>query len=263
MSNSIDESNMQHRIMEMETLIASLKNHLSISRQREKKLLAKLEEMGCSNIIADIESQVVPLNELQYGMCPLEPKISFASSVFERGGWLVGLLIFQSFSSYILSANESLLQSHPSIIFFLTMLVGAGGNAGNQASVRVIRGLALGTLNNSSLHHFIFRELLMAFTLSFLLGFAGLVRALLSSQTSLSETFAICICLMIIVFVSIIIGATLPLFLQFLRIDPAHSSTSIQVIMDISGVLLTCTIASSILDTPFGRLILLKLGFLF
>lgn len=27
------------------------------------------------------------------------------------------------------------------IVYFLTMLVGAGGNAGNQASVRVIRGI--------------------------------------------------------------------------------------------------------------------------
>ena len=37
--------------------------------------------------------------------------------------------------------DEALLQDHPTIIYFLTMLVGAGGNAGNQASVRVIRGM--------------------------------------------------------------------------------------------------------------------------
>jgi len=42
----------------------------------------------------------------------------------------------QSFSGLILSRNEALLSDHPVIIFFLTMLVGAGGNAGNQASVR-------------------------------------------------------------------------------------------------------------------------------
>ena len=42
----------------------------------------------------------------------------------------------QSFSGIILSRNEGLLADHPVIVFFLTMLVGAGGNAGNQASVR-------------------------------------------------------------------------------------------------------------------------------
>lgn len=44
--------------------------------------------------------------------------------------------MLQSFSGIILSRNEALLADHPVIIFFLTMLVGAGGNAGNQASVR-------------------------------------------------------------------------------------------------------------------------------
>ena len=42
----------------------------------------------------------------------------------------------QSCSGIILSRNEVLLANHPVIIYFLTMLVGAGGNAGNQASVR-------------------------------------------------------------------------------------------------------------------------------
>ena len=35
--------------------------------------------------------------------------------------------------------------------------------------------------------------------------------------------------------------------LQAIKVDPAHSSTSIQVIMDILGVIITCTVALSIL----------------
>jgi hypothetical protein len=61
---------------------------------------------------------------------------SFYSRVQDRAGWLVGLLVLQSMSSFIISRNEALLQSHLVIVQFLTMLVGAGGNAGNQASVR-------------------------------------------------------------------------------------------------------------------------------
>jgi hypothetical protein len=60
----------------------------------------------------------------------------FAKNVWDRAGWLVGLLVLQSMSSFILARNEVLLQEHTIIIRFLTMLVGAGGNAGNQASVR-------------------------------------------------------------------------------------------------------------------------------
>ena len=68
--------------------------------------------------------------------CPVEPTVSFGEALRDRAYWLVGLLLMQSFSGIILSRNEALLADHPVIIYFLTMLVGAGGNAGNQASVR-------------------------------------------------------------------------------------------------------------------------------
>lgn len=44
--------------------------------------------------------------------------------------WLTGLLILQSFSSWILSKFQDVLQKHFIIALFLTMLIGAGGNAG-------------------------------------------------------------------------------------------------------------------------------------
>jgi hypothetical protein len=60
----------------------------------------------------------------------------FRAMITDRAGWLVGLLVLQSMSSFIIQRNESMLQNHLVIVRFLTMLVGAGGNAGNQASVR-------------------------------------------------------------------------------------------------------------------------------
>lgn len=60
----------------------------------------------------------------------------FKELLIERSSWLVGLLVLQSLSGFILQKNEKLLQEHTVIVNFLTMLVGAGGNAGNQASVR-------------------------------------------------------------------------------------------------------------------------------
>jgi hypothetical protein len=62
--------------------------------------------------------------------------VGFGSMILDRAGWLVGLLVLQSMSSFIIQRNEIMLQKHLVIVRFLTMLVGAGGNAGNQASVR-------------------------------------------------------------------------------------------------------------------------------
>jgi hypothetical protein len=58
--------------------------------------------------------------------CPVEPNISFSDALKSRANWLVGLLALQSCSGFILARNEALLQDHPVIVYFLTMLVGAG-----------------------------------------------------------------------------------------------------------------------------------------
>jgi hypothetical protein len=65
--------------------------------------------------------------EMEDDSCPVEPTVSFGAALRDRAYWLVGLLVMQSCSGLILSRNEALLANHPIIIYFLTMLVGAGG----------------------------------------------------------------------------------------------------------------------------------------
>ena len=47
-----------------------------------------------------------------------------------RRRWLLGLLVLQSTSSLVLDQYQQLLREHLVVTLFLTMLVGAGGNAG-------------------------------------------------------------------------------------------------------------------------------------
>lgn len=205
----------------------------------------------------DEEKQLVNATEMGNtfgGTCPVEPTITFQEALRDRAVWLVGLLMAQSASGVILSRNEALLANHPVIIFFLTMLVGAGGNAGNQASVRVIRGIALGTLNEKTQNQFLIREFKMAMVLSVILSLAGFIRAA-AFRTPLPETVAVTTALGMIVFSSICLGAVLPLFLKRLGVDPAHSSTTIQVVMDILGVILAVIVSSAILDSPLGGML--------
>ncbi|KAG7373008.1 magnesium transporter [Nitzschia inconspicua] len=195
------------------------------------------------------------------GTCPIEPSISFTEALKDRAYWLVGLLILQSVSGVILSRNEALLSNHPVVVYFLTMLVGAGGNEGNQASVRVIRGLALGTLNDRTRNQFLLREIKMAGSLSLILSVAGFLRAVLF-KTPLAEAITVTAALALIVFSSICLGAILPIVLERMGVDPAHSSTTIQVIMDILGVVLAVVVSRAILDGPLGLFIMTKLGLL-
>merc|ERR1712238_367112 len=113
-----------------------------------------------------------------------------------------------------------------------------------------IRGLALGQLDDDTQSQFLTREFKMALSLSVVLSFAGFIRAI-AFRTPIAETIAITLALSLIVFSSICLGAILPLLLKKVNIDPAHSSTSIQVIMDILGVVFTVLVCSTILDGAF------------
>lgn len=171
---------------------------------------------------------------------------SFGARLRKRAGLLVGLLVFQSFSSFILSTYEPLLQRHTVVVFFLTMLVGAGGNAGNQSAVLVIRLLATGELSPRSQLHYVLGEARMALAISVLMVSAGFVRVVLFGYERL-DAIAIAASLCAIVTSSVVLGALLPLALHRLRLDPAHAGATIQVIMDLAGVLITCIVCSAML----------------
>jgi len=263
LENEILKNKVQQLIVENEKLHLSL-SETPATTAASQKLKIVLEQFEGESFYNDQEAKMALVttaateegdlwcDELDGDSCPLEPNLSFAAALKDRAYWLVGLLAFQSCSGFILARNEALLQTHPVIIYFLTMLVGAGGNAGNQASVRVIRGLALGTLNDRTQNQFLNREFKMACSLSAILSIAGFARALLF-RTPFAETIAITTALSCIVFTSICFGALLPLLLKRLGVDPAHSSTSIQVIMDILGVLFTVAISEAVLDSAAGK----------
>ena len=139
-----------------------------------------------------------------------------------------------------------LLQRHSVIVFFLTMLVGAGGNAGNQAAVLVIRGLATGEITARSAAAYVCSEAKMALSISVLMVCAGYARVIFFGYSQV-DALAICCSLLAIVFSSVIIGCTLPLLLHRLNLDPAHAGATIQVIMDLAGVCITCIVCSRML----------------
>jgi Mg/Co/Ni transporter MgtE len=240
-------------------LISSLKQLLDASRFREKKLIIAFQQLGGKIEVLDLEvGSSTPNHETE--QVNFFDKSTFLENFFSRSGWLIGLLIFQSGSSFILSSNETLIQTHPNIIYFLTMLVGAGGNAGNQAAVRVIREIAVGSLTRANRAAFVRKECLMAVALAAVIGLFGLLRVSVFASISRPEAVAISLALLCIVLISIVVGVLLPLLFQRIGLDPAHSSTTIQVIMDISGVLITCLVASALLDNPYAKNILAQLN---
>lgn len=176
---------------------------------------------------------------------------------WHRAGWLVVLLAFQSSSSIILERFDLLVQRHPIVIYFLTMLVGAGGNVGGQTTVLVVRQLALGQAqgeksDGKSAWREIAEQGWVGIRLAVILFFASFFRCFVF-EVEWSETVAICASMTAIVCTSTLIGAALPNMLKWLDMDPAHAGAAIQVVMDITGVTLTCVISCLILHIPLNH----------
>ena len=163
----------------------------------------------------------------------------------ERVSVLTGLMVVQSLSGMILGRFEELIQKHVVVTLFLTMLVGAGGNAGNQSTVSVIRGLATGQVSRENALKVVLVESKMGVALGLVLAFVACARVLFTGGDLVSG-MAIGSSVFCIVATSTLVGSALPILLHRNGIDAAHAGPAIQVVMDIAGVTITCLICASL-----------------
>ncbi|XP_004345761.2 hypothetical protein CAOG_06171 [Capsaspora owczarzaki ATCC 30864] len=172
---------------------------------------------------------------------------SFWPALASRCTILVGLLLLQSLSGSIMEHYAGLLQSHVAVMFFLTTIVGAGGNVGNQSAVAVIRGLATGEIHAGNRLKLVLREAVAGVVIAAVAAGFKIARILiLSPSTAFNDVTAIVVALAAVVCLSSTIGTLLPLALDAVGVDPAHAGPTIQVVMDILGVLITCAVSESI-----------------
>lgn len=78
------------------------------------------------------------------------------------------------------------------------------------------------------------------------LSVAGFARVYITNG-DLTNALAISLSLLSIVMTSVLLGTGLPFLLARLGVDPANAGTSIQVVMDILGVAITCVTCQGVL----------------
>lgn len=171
----------------------------------------------------------------------------FSKLLYQRSSILIVLLMVQTFSSMIIEYYQALLCGF--LTFFISMLTSTGGNASSQTSAFAIQGLATGEINDSNSIRFIRREVLMAISISLLLGFFSFIRIYIAHHhTNITGNIAVSLSLAVIVLVSITLGSCMPLLLRRFNIDPAHSAGPLlTTVIDVVGLLIYCLISSSIL----------------
>ena len=164
-------------------------------------------------------------------------------AVWQRTAVLVSLLLLQSLSQFILEVHEKLLQRHVIISLFLTMLVGAGGNAGNQSAIRGISGLASQEFRPKDFLSVLKQELFVGVINSAILAGITFARVyyFYGKRDLIYSTLAVTVSLFFIVISSVVLGTSLPFLMGCLGYSREHAAPMIQVVMDITGVFITCS----------------------
>jgi len=160
--------------------------------------------------------------------------------------WLTILVFMNIFSGAAISSFKNVIQSMVSLMFFLPLLIGSGGNAGSQSATLMIRSLAVGDVEVSDWFKLVGKE----FLVSFLLGITMAVGvSLIASFRAPEIILIVAITMILTVMAGSLIGLTIPFVFTKLNIDPATASAPlITSLADITGVWIYFSIASRLLD---------------
>jgi magnesium transporter len=168
-------------------------------------------------------------------------------SAKNRWPWLFLNLITAFIASRVIGAFEHTIQQLVALAALMPIVASVGGNTGNQTIALVIRGLALGQIQESHAWHLVRKEL----TVSLLNGITwGTVMALVAGGLYRSVPLAVvmmaAICLNLIV--AALTGIAVPLALKRARRDPAQgSSVVLTFVTDSMGFFLVLGLAQVLL----------------
>ncbi len=180
------------------------------------------------------------------------------TSTFEtwkkRIPWLLLLMISSALSGGIISHYENALGTYVILTSFIPMLMGSGGNAGGQSSVTVIRGISLGEIDFKDIFKVIFKEFKVSLLCAVTMCVANFVKVMFvdlhASFTLENLTLAAIVSLTLFctVVAAKIIGASLPLVVKRLGLDPAvMASPFITTIVDAISLVIYFRFASALL----------------
>lgn len=170
--------------------------------------------------------------------------------------WLLILMISATFTGLIINTYEAKITALSSLLFAcVPMLMDTGGNAGSQASVTIIRGIALDEVKFRDLFRVMWKELRVSIILALSVSVACFAKLQLIDRLMFGYNYTVllsvivALALFITIIVAKLVGCTLPMIAKRLKLDPAVvASPFITTIVDALSLLVYCHIAIAILS---------------
>ncbi|MGX1792436.1 magnesium transporter [Microbacterium sp. NPDC055312] len=166
--------------------------------------------------------------------------------VRSRVVWLLVLAVGATLTVQVLDAFEATLAQMTVLALFVPLLIGTGGNTGNQAATTVTRSLALGEITPRDVRKVLSREVRVGFSLGLLLGVLGFT--LTGVIYDWHVGLVIGLTLTAVCTVAASIGGIMPLAARAIKVDPAvFSNPFITTFVDATGLIIYFLIAKAVL----------------
>ncbi|MCT1434294.1 magnesium transporter [Dietzia maris] len=166
--------------------------------------------------------------------------------VRSRVVWLLVLALGAALTVQVLEVFESTLEQVVALSLFVPLIIGTGGNTGNQAATTVTRALALGDVRPRDVLRVLAQEVRAGATLGLILGTVGLIVAGLVYGTDLGMVIGFT--LLALCTIAATVGGLMPLLAQAVRADPAvFSNPFITTFVDATGLIVYFLIARAVL----------------
>lgn len=160
--------------------------------------------------------------------------------------WLLVLAIGATLTVHVLEVFETTLAKMVVLSVFVPLLIGTGGNTGNQAATTVTRAIALGDIQSGDTLRVISREIRVGALLGALLGTIGLTITTLFYGPHIGIVIGLtllCICTL-----AATVGGMMPLVAHRFGIDPAvFANPFISTLVDASGLIIYFLIAKAVI----------------
>lgn len=147
----------------------------------------------------------------------------------------------------VLSVFEATLQQVTVLALFVPLLIGTGGNTGNQAATTVTRAIALGDVRPRDIGRVLARELVVGIALGSLLGTLGGAITAIIFEPRIGMVIGLT--LLAVCSMAATIGGIMPIVARATHVDPAvFSNPFITTFVDASGLAIYFLIAKAILQ---------------
>ena len=141
--------------------------------------------------------------------------------VQNRLPWLVILMVAYVFTGMIISSFETTLSKVISLVAFMPMLMGTGGNTGSQAATLIIRGLATDEVEPEDFGKVLWKEIRVGLIIGVLLSAINFLRIIFFDGDGVMVALTVCTAMVCIVVFAKMLGSMIPLIVKRLGADPA------------------------------------------